>query len=72
MDFETSEALFDIPVKQEEPPGLYSRQKKWFLRDEEGCRACFTHKGLIGKYGLKICRRCFREYAPEIGFRVYD
>ncbi|KAJ4460731.1 putative importin subunit alpha-2 [Paratrimastix pyriformis] len=32
------------------------------------CRACFNTHGLIRKYGLMLCRRCFREYAGEIGF----
>jgi small subunit ribosomal protein S29e len=31
-------------------------------------RVC-THKaGLIRKYGLNICRQCFREKAADIGF----
>jgi hypothetical protein len=35
-------------------------------------RVC-THKaGLIRKYGLNICRQCFREKASDIGFiKVY-
>jgi small subunit ribosomal protein S29e len=33
-----------------------------------GCRVC-THKaGLIRKYGLNICRQCFREKSTDIGF----
>ena len=31
-------------------------------------RACSNHWGLIRKYGLNICRQCFREYAKDIGF----
>jgi hypothetical protein len=31
-------------------------------------RVCGAHQGLIRKYGLMICRRCFRERAEEIGF----
>lgn len=36
-------------------------------------RVC-THKaGLIRKYGLNICRQCFREKAADIGFvKVYS
>ncbi|KAJ7340096.1 ribosomal protein S29, S14 [Desmophyllum pertusum] len=33
------------------------------------CRVCFNHHGLIRKYGLNICRRCFRQYAKDIGFQ---
>ena len=27
--------------------------------------------GHIQKYGLHICRQCFREQAPKIGFKKY-
>jgi small subunit ribosomal protein S14 len=33
------------------------------------CSVCRTNRGMINKYGLKICRRCFREVAPSIGFK---
>ena len=32
-------------------------------------RVCFNHHGIIRKYGLNICRRCFRQYAKDIGFQ---
>jgi ribosomal protein S14 len=32
------------------------------------CRACGNRWGLIRKYGLNLCRQCFREYAKDIGF----
>ena len=32
-------------------------------------RVCSNGHGLIRKYGLNICRQCFREYAPDIGFK---
>lgn len=31
-------------------------------------RVCGNHHGLIRKYGINICRQCFREYAKDIGF----
>lgn len=34
-----------------------------------GCsRVCSNQWGLIRKYGLNVCRQCFREYAKDIGF----
>ncbi len=36
------------------------------------CRHCGTHRGLINKYGMAICRRCFREVGKEIGFRKFS
>jgi ribosomal protein S14 len=35
------------------------------------CRNCGTSRGLIRKYGLNICRRCFREMGEALGFRKY-
>ena len=36
------------------------------------CRICGTTRGVIGKYGLMICRRCFKEVAEKLGFRKYS
>eukprot|EP00818_Percolomonas_sp_WS_P006992 CAMPEP_0117439138 /NCGR_PEP_ID=MMETSP0759-20121206/2413_1 /TAXON_ID=63605 /ORGANISM="Percolomonas cosmopolitus, Strain WS" /LENGTH=56 /DNA_ID=CAMNT_0005230849 /DNA_START=39 /DNA_END=209 /DNA_ORIENTATION=+ len=36
------------------------------------CRVCANHHGLIRKYGLFICRQCFKENAKSIGFRKYN
>jgi len=35
------------------------------------CRFCGNSSGLIRKYGLQICRRCFREVGESIGFRKF-
>ena len=32
-------------------------------------RVCGSHHGVIRKYGLQMCRRCFRENAKDIGFQ---
>jgi small subunit ribosomal protein S14 len=34
-----------------------------------GCNVCHNNRGMIHKYGLHICRRCFREVAQSIGFQ---
>ena len=36
------------------------------------CSMCGTHKGVVSKYDLHICRRCFKDNAERIGFRKYD
>jgi small subunit ribosomal protein S14 len=36
------------------------------------CRFCGTQKGLIRKYNLYICRRCFNDHAEELGFKKLD
>ncbi len=35
------------------------------------CRFCGSARALIRSYGLRICRRCFREVGEEIGFRKF-
>jgi small subunit ribosomal protein S29e len=32
-------------------------------------RVCAHKQGLIRKYGLMICRQCFRERSADIGFK---
>ncbi|MFH1788645.1 MAG: 30S ribosomal protein S14 [Candidatus Altiarchaeota archaeon] len=36
------------------------------------CVVCGARRGMIHKYGLNICRRCFRETAESIGFKKYS
>uniref|UniRef100_A0A2K6GFA2 Small ribosomal subunit protein uS14 n=1 Tax=Propithecus coquereli TaxID=379532 RepID=A0A2K6GFA2_PROCO len=37
-----------------------------------GGRVCSNRHGLIRKYGLNMCRQCFRQYAKDIGFIKLD
>ncbi len=46
-----------------------TRYKK---RMKRMCRLCGTSVGLIRKYDLYICRKCFRDYAKELGFKKYS
>ncbi|KAB8079423.1 ribosomal protein S14p/S29e-domain-containing protein [Aspergillus leporis] len=45
----------------------YSRPRK-FGKGSRGCRVCTHRAGLIRKYGMNICRQCFREKSQDIGF----
>ena len=36
------------------------------------CRRCGRTKSHISKYGLTLCRQCFREIATKIGFKKYS
>ncbi|KAI1123461.1 hypothetical protein F5Y10DRAFT_270031 [Nemania abortiva] len=48
----------------------YSRPRN-YGKGSRQCRVC-THKaGLIRKYGLNLCRQCFREKATDVGFIKY-
>jgi len=35
------------------------------------CRICGRFGAHISKYGLHLCRQCFREIAEKIGFKKY-
>ncbi|MFH1257192.1 MAG: 30S ribosomal protein S14 [Candidatus Diapherotrites archaeon] len=36
------------------------------------CRRCKNRRGLISKYGMKLCRRCFKDVALQMGFKKFD
>ena len=36
------------------------------------CKKCGTTRGVIKKYGLAYCRRCFREDGEKLGFNKYS
>lgn len=36
------------------------------------CGRCGSRDAVIQKYGLYLCRQCFREIAHSLGFRKYS
>ena len=52
----------ELPHKWRTHPRLYGKDSRY-------CRVCRNTHGLIRKYGLNICRKCFRERAHLIGFK---
>jgi len=50
------------------------KKYKWPKRGEEErvCQFCGRKDGLIRKYGLNMCRQCFREKASKLGFKKYN
>ena len=36
------------------------------------CRRCGQSHAHISKYGLHVCRLCFRDIATQIGFKKYS
>jgi small subunit ribosomal protein S14 len=36
------------------------------------CIRCGRNGGHIQKYGLNVCRQCFREIAKKVGFKKYS
>src|SRR5205823_12059187 len=39
---------------------------------KRGCLRCGRKRGIVRRYGLHLCRQCFREIAYELGFRKYS
>jgi small subunit ribosomal protein S14 len=39
---------------------------------KEGCKRCGRKRGIIRRYGIHLCRQCFREKAEELGFKKYS
>ncbi|KAI0987293.1 hypothetical protein GJ496_006952 [Pomphorhynchus laevis] len=56
----------------------YNSNKLWlslpkkYGKGSRHCRVCSTHSAIIRKYGLYVCRRCFRENAECLGFSKHD
>lgn len=47
------------------------RKERKYGKGSRHCIRCGTYDGLIRRYGLNICRQCFREVAEQLGFKKY-
>ncbi|KAL8418342.1 hypothetical protein RB594_001810 [Gaeumannomyces avenae] len=47
---------------------VWNSRPRSYGKGARACRVCTHRAGLIRKYGLDICRQCFREKAADIGF----
>lgn len=59
-------------------PGKYAKYLKNNVPKErtygkvfKRCQNCGNPRGHVGNYGINLCRRCFRDYAVELGFKKY-
>ncbi|KAK4137880.1 ribosomal protein S14 [Trichocladium antarcticum] len=50
---------------------VWNSRPRTYGKGSRGCRVCTHSAGLVRKYGLNICRQCFREKAADIGFVKY-
>ncbi len=46
--------------------------KRKFGKGAHRCTHCGSYGHVYQQYGLKLCRRCFRELAPKMGFCKYS
>jgi len=47
-------------------------KKRAFGANTKRCKRCGRTGGHIAKYGLNLCRQCFREKALDLGFKKYS
>ena len=60
------------PVKMRKYIKNNSPKTRKFGINTKKCRRCGRPGGHIGKYGLHVCRNCFREIAIQIGFKKFS
>ncbi|MGC9444848.1 MAG: 30S ribosomal protein S14 [Candidatus Methanospirareceae archaeon] len=51
---------------------MVKERTKRFGRGANACRRCGRQRGLVRRYGIYLCRQCFREIASEVGFKKYN
>ncbi len=47
-------------------------QERKFGIGSRRCKRCGKYGSHIQKYGLHLCRQCFREIAKKLGFKKYN
>ena len=60
------------PVKLQKFIKHNAQKKRTFGVGSRKCRRCGRYGAHIRKYGLHLCRTCFREMAPALGFKKYN
>lgn len=57
------------PAKKAKYEKHNAPKEREYGRGVTRCEFCGTTRGHISKYGLNICRRCFRLNATKLGFK---
>jgi len=60
------------PVKLRKYIKFNSPKERSCGKNTKSCRRCGRKGAHIDKYGLDLCRQCFRETATKIGFKQYS
>jgi len=60
------------PVKLKKFIKHNSPRKRSCGRSLRKCRRCGRTSAHIRKYGINMCRQCFRDTATKIGFKKYS
>ena len=60
------------PIKMQKYIKHNSPKPRKHGRMTKKCRRCGRPGSYISKYGLGLCRTCFRDIATSLGFKKYD
>ena len=67
-----------VLMQIKDKPGKYTKYLKNNVPKERSygkslkrCQYCGNPRGHVGQFGINLCRRCFRDYAVELGFKKY-
>jgi small subunit ribosomal protein S14 len=58
-------------IKQKYIKNNHKRQRACG-RTTKACVHCGSFRAFNGKYGLNLCRKCFRDFAQRLGFKKYN
>jgi ribosomal protein S14 len=57
-------------IKKYEKHNVPKQRHTGFTKQK--CKVCLRSQALVGKYGLGLCRHCFRENALNLGFKKFS
>ncbi len=60
------------PIKAKKFQKHSSPKERKYGRGVLKCKRCGRYGSHISKYGIHLCRQCFREVAVNIGFKQYS
>ena len=60
------------PVKMQRYIKHNSPKKRTTGKTLKPCKRCGNYKGHVSQCGLDLCRQCFREIAPKLGFKKFS
>lgn len=68
----TFKQLKSKPVKMKKYIKHNAPKKRTTGMRTKKCKVCGRYEGMISKYGIGMCRTCFRDLAVELGFKKYN
>ncbi|UCD26255.1 MAG: 30S ribosomal protein S14 [Candidatus Bathyarchaeota archaeon] len=48
------------------------KRERKYGKGTRPCRRCGSYGSVIRRYGLDLCRQCFREIAEDLGFKKFE